>query len=135
MFLTVRTEEPFEFVREFHAIVLRWFTFAILVIFALGILFSLPAHAQAPNPYTNAANIADVDGKVKVLETKVTSLGDLAIQFQALRERMIAMELTQKESAQKIDEIYGAKNWLVFAVFGILINEAMKRLKFRGPPD
>lgn len=115
-----------------YGFVFRYFIFSVMIVFSIGLIFDYTVRAQVPTTWSNSAAIATVEGKVAVLEMRISSFSDIQIQMQLIRDRLTVLETKETAAGAKIDEIYTAKNWLIFGVFSILLNEAMKRLKFKS---
>lgn len=101
----------------------RWLPVAVFAIFALGVLFSWPAHGQTPSPETNAIEIASVKSEVR-------NLSDITVQIPALRDRVMAIELKQTEQGKQLEGIGDLEKWIVLGVFGILGTQILNKFRF-----
>ncbi len=100
----------------------NWMPVTVALLLACGVII---VRAQEPSALSNAMQIG-------ALQRQVTDLGDIPMQMSAIRDRMTAVEVTQKQQGIAIDSINSMVHWVVFGVFGILGTQILQRFRWVG---
>lgn len=108
-----------------HRKLKTWVPICVLVVFSIGVTVSFfyAVHAQDSLQVANAIDIAG-------LKRQLSDLGDLPVQVSAMRERMAKLEGDVSQAKKQLDGIDAKGDWLVFGVFGILLTQVIKGIKF-----
>lgn len=105
----------------------RWLPITVFAVFCIGGMASFfVAHGQ--DALTNALHIAE-------LQHDVQDLRDMPIQLGAMRERLVKVEGDVAQANKRLDAIDAKGNWVVFGVFGILLTQVIKGIKFNKDPE
>lgn len=106
----------------------NWAPFALLVVFTLGVLFSLSLHAQ------DSYGEQEQTVKLAVMENQIKDLSDLGPQVQTLKMHVQESDAVMRQVKDEVDAIFSVAKWIAFGVFGLIGMQGWKKL-YPGTED
>lgn len=101
----------------------KWIPFGVVCIFVIGLLSTILMRGQEPNAFENSLAITR-------LQEDYRDMASLPSQMEIVRNDVQILKEHDIEHSKKLDHIDTVGDWIVFGVFGILITQIVKGIRF-----
>lgn len=102
--------------------VATWSPLALLVVFSVGVIFSLTLHAQ------DTFNEEESRVKLAVMDSRLKDLSDLGPQVNAIKMHAQESDAMIRQLKDEMDAVFSVAKWIAFGVFGLIGMQAWKKL-------
>lgn len=102
--------------------VFGWYPVALLVIFTIGVAFSVSLHGQ------DAQLSQDNAVRLGIMQSQLHDLADLGPQVNAIKMHAQETDSLIRELKDEMDAVYSVAKWIAFAVFGLVGHQAWKKI-------